>query len=93
MEVAAGRPAGVVDAADPLAGGDPGALRGPALPAHVHVGVVLPGALAVDDDVVAGRRLVLAGLDAAGMGGDDRPAALRERSWPWWPRPAPKPSP
>src|SRR5205823_2634620 len=75
VEVARRRVARLADAADHLAGGDVVAhVEGRRL-AQVRVEEVAAGAGAVDDDVVAGGRLVLAVLDPAAASGEDRRAA------------------
>ena len=65
--------------ADPLARANLLALAQVRASAQVHIGHVLELALAVDHDVVARGRLVLVRLHPAGLGRDDRLAALRHQ--------------
>src|SRR4051812_9827753 len=68
VQVAGGRVAGLADVADELAGLDGLALGDERGLAQVHVGVVLAGAGAVDDQVVAGVALEAAELRLAAAG-------------------------
>src|SRR5581483_1934051 len=69
--------AGLADVADDLTGANGLALLEERGAAQVHVGGVLAGAGAVDDDVVAGAALPARELHRAAAGGDDRRAAGR----------------
>ena len=75
VQVAAGGVAGLADDADRLAGADGVAGLQRRGFGQVHVDEVVGGALAVDDDVVAGGALEAGVLDAAAAGGDERRAA------------------
>ena len=96
VQVAAASVPALADRADRLARvhAVAGAERGGLVEVHVHV--VDLGSVAVDHDVVAGRRVVLLELDPAAARRDHPRAARANTSWPWWEwpaRPGPNPRP